>query len=189
MPTNQSYPWTEGNPHTCSNADRSTTATSVSVHPKAAVATKVPFCQTSIELSSRKDQAKASNAASSASLLSEMPVVPPTVSVWENGDEKNSESQFTSVPHVSPNVPQHLNGIQSLDLILATGVKQTGTMVTECSAVSSIPIKESHVGLNDTCVAPLAVESFLSISELPIKGKLSLQQSNKLLVSIQSHRS
>lgn len=180
MPTNQSYPWTEGNPHTCPSTDRYTTATSVSVHPKAAVATKVPFCQTSIELSSRKDQAKASNAASS--LLSEMPVVLPAVSVWENGDEKNSESQFTSVPHVSPNIPQHRNGIQSLDLILATGVKETGTMVTECSAVSSIPT-------NDTCVAPLAVESFLSISELPIKARLSLQQSNKLLVSIQSHRS
>lgn len=217
MPTNQSSPWSGGNLRTCSNVDSPTTTTSASTHPKTVVATKVPFSQTSLELSRRKDQAKpfASNDASSASPLRQTVGAPPVVSLWENGDgnKTNTQSQFTAVPHLSSNMPQQLNGIQSPKQILATGLKQAGSILLETSAPSSIPKKECQIGLNVqltgtmqkymsiqtsqtgnglavsrcqavTGDAPLGSKPFMSIQDLFFKGQPSLQQSNKLMVSI-----
>lgn len=198
------------NVRTCTNADSPTTTASVSTHPKTVVATKVPFSQTSLELSRRKDQAKplTSSAASSASPLRQTAVAPPVVSVWENGDENKttSQSQFTAVP-------QHLNGIQSPNQTLATGLKQAGRVLTETSALSSIPKKEWQNGLNVqltgtmqkhlslqtsqtgnglavnrgqdvTGETPLGLEPFLSVEDLFVKGQPSPQHRNKVMVSI-----
>lgn len=148
MPTNQSSPWGGGKLRACSNTDSPATMTSVSTHAKTVVATKVPFSQTSLELSRRKDQAKplSSNVAASA-LPSRRTAV---VSVWENGDgnKTNAQSQFTAVPGGSLNPPQQLNGIQSPRQVLATGQKQAGSSLTEARAPSSSPKKECQSGFN-----------------------------------------
>lgn len=131
-------------------------------------------------------------------------MAPLVVSVWENGDgnKTNTQSQFTAVPHLSPNMPQQLNGIQSPNQILATGLKQAGSILLETSAPSSIPKKECQIGLNVqltgtmqkymsvsrcqavTGDATLGSKPFMSVQDLFIKGQPSLQQSNKLMVSI-----
>lgn len=148
MPTNHSSPWGGAK----LRADRTTSTTSVSTHAKTVVATKVPFSQTSLELSRRKDQAKplSLNAASSASPLRQTTVAPSVFSVGENGhgNETNTQSRFTAVPDGFPNLPQLLNGIQSPNQVLATGLMQTGSGLTEISTPSSIPTKECQIGFN-----------------------------------------
>lgn len=126
MPTNQSSPWNGGNPRHGSNAEKTTTTTTV------------PYSQASIELAKSKEQAKAPacNAASTV----------PVLSVWEKGDKKTTECQFTTVPHVSSNMPQQLNGIQIPKPILSRGLSETN-MVTMDSAPSSVQKKECQVGL------------------------------------------
>ncbi|XP_037644936.1 tubulin polyglutamylase TTLL4 isoform X1 [Sebastes umbrosus] len=147
MPTNQSSPWGGAKLRACSNADSPTTTTSVSTHAKTVVATKVPFSQTSLELSRRKDQAKplSYNAASSASPLKQITSV---VSRGENGvgNKTNTQSQITAVPDGSPNLPRQLNGIQNPNQVLATGLKQAISSLTETNAPSSIPKKEFQIG-------------------------------------------
>lgn len=205
MPTNQSSPWTGGmNVRTYSNADGPTTTASVSTRPKTAVATKVPFSRTCL------DQAKpfTSNASSSASPSRQTAAAPPVVSVQENGCENKTttQSQFIAVP-------QQLGGIQSPRQILAMGLQQAGRILTETSALSSVPMKEWQNGLNvqltgtmqryrslqtpqtgnglavnwdlnATAETPLGLEPFLSIEDLMVKGQPSAQHSNKLMVSI-----
>lgn len=201
MPTNQSSPWSGGNLRTCSNVD-------AGALPKTAVATKVPFSPTSLEVPRRRDQARplSSLSASSSSPLRQTAVAPPVVSLWENRDGRKTitQSQFTVVPHVSLNTPQQLNGVQNSNQIL----KQAGSIISETSALS--PKKEcqfgSDVQLNGTVQkhmtlqtgisvpvsrcqvstgnARLGSEPFLSAQDLFIKGQPSLQQSNMLMVSI-----
>lgn len=218
MPTNQSSPWGGGKFRACSNADSPTTTTSVSTQAKTVAATQVPFSQTSLELSRRKDKAKplSSNVASSASPLRPKTVAPSVASVWENGDgnKTNTQSQFTTVPDGSPNLPQQLTGIQSPHQVMATGLKHAGSSLTGTSAPSSIPKKEYQIGFNvqltgttQKCMslqtsqpgnglasrhqaatgdAPLGLEPLLSVchQDLFIKGQPTLQQTNKLMVSI-----
>ncbi|KAG7240434.1 hypothetical protein INR49_027005 [Caranx melampygus] len=152
MPTNQSSPWGGGKLRACSNADSPATATPVSTHAKTVAATKVPFSQTSLELSRRKDQAKplCSHVASSASPLRQTTAVPSAASLWENRDGRktNNQSQFTAVPDWSPTLPQQLNGIQIPNQVLAAGLKQPGSSPSESSAPSSIPKKECQIGFN-----------------------------------------
>lgn len=209
MPTNQSSPWSRGNLRTCSSAERPTTATSASAHPKTVLATEVPLSQ--LQLSRRKDQAKplSANVASSAPLLRQTAAAPPAVSLQENGDKNQAKawSQFTTVPHVSPNILHQLDEIQSINQTLATGLKQAGG--TETSGPPFIPDEERHIGLNvqltgtmqeptslqtresaavssfqaATGVTLLGLEPFLSVQELFIKGQPCPQQSNKLVVS------
>ncbi len=205
MPTNQSSPWGGGKLRACSNTDSPTTTTSVSTHAKTVVATKVPFSQTSLELSRRKDQAKplSSNVASSASPLRQTTVAPSVASVWENGDgnKTNTQSQFTAVPDGSPNLPQQHNGIQSPHQVLATGLKQAGSSLTGTSAPSSIPKKECQIGSLQACQsgnglamsrrqtaigdAASGMEPLLSVchQDLFIKGQPTLQQTSKSTVS------
>ncbi|XP_060945188.1 tubulin polyglutamylase TTLL4 [Limanda limanda] len=144
MPTNQSSPWGGGKLRTCSNADSSTTTTTLA---KTVVATKVPFGQTSLELSRRKDQAKpsSSHVASSASPLRQTTAAPS-----ENGDryKTNTQSQFTAVPPRSPTLPQLLNGIQIPSQVLAAGQKQAGCSLTGTNASSSMYKHECQVGFN-----------------------------------------
>ncbi|XP_031729863.1 tubulin monoglutamylase TTLL4 [Anarrhichthys ocellatus] len=149
MPTNQSSPWDGAKLRPCSNADSPTTTTSVSTHAEAVVATKVPFSPTSLELSRRKDQAKpplSSDVASSASPLRQTTVAPSVCSVEENGyrNKTNAQSQFTTVPDGSPNLPQQLNGIQNPHQIL----KQAASSLTEPSAPSFIPTEERQIGID-----------------------------------------
>lgn len=150
MPTNQSSPWGGAKLRACSNADRTNTSTSASSHAKTAVATKVPFSQTSLELSRRKDQAKpvSSCAASSVSPLRQTTAAPSVVSVGENGErnKSNTQSRFTAVPAGSPNLPRLLNGIQNPNQVLATALKQAGSSLTETSTPSSILKKECQIG-------------------------------------------
>uniref|UniRef100_A0A3B4UQW3 Tubulin tyrosine ligase-like family, member 4 n=1 Tax=Seriola dumerili TaxID=41447 RepID=A0A3B4UQW3_SERDU len=152
MPTNQSSPWGGGKLRACSNADGPATTTPVSTHAKTVAATKVPFSQTSLELSRRKDQAKSlsSAVASSASPWRQTTVAPSGASVWDNGDGRktNNQSQFTAVPDRSPTLPQQLNVIQIPNQVLATGQKQAGSSLTETNAPSSIPKKECQAGFN-----------------------------------------
>lgn len=203
MPTNQSSPWSGGNIRTCASVD-------AGALPKTAVATKVPFSQTSLEVPRRKGQAKplASLSASSTSPLRQAAMGPPVVSLWENrdGNKTITQSQFTVVPHVSLNTPQQLNGVQNSNQIL----KQAASIISETSALS--PKKEcqfgSDVQLNGTVQkyvtlqmcqtgnglpvsrcqgstgdAQVGSEPFLSMQDLFIKGRPSLQQSNMLMVS------
>lgn len=208
MPTNQSSPWSRGNLRTCSGTERPTTATSASEHPKTVLASEVPLSQ--LQLSRRKDQAKplSANVASSAPLLRQTVPAPPAVSLQENGDKNQAKtwSQFTTVPHVSPNILQ-LDEIQSIDQTLATGLKQAGG--TEINGPTFIPDDEQHTGLNvqltgamqeptslqtrdsaavssfqaTTDVPPLGLEPFLFVQDLFIEGQLSPQKSNNLVVS------
>lgn len=137
MPTNQSSPWNGGSPRHCSNVDKTTTMTT---------APKVPYNQPSIELARSKAQAKAPacNAASTVPLSRLTTVAPPVFSVWEKGDKKTAECQITTVPHVSSNMPQQLNGIQIPKPILATGPSETN-MATMDSAL--FIQKDCQVGL------------------------------------------
>lgn len=139
MPTNQSSPWNVGNPRRCSNAEKITTTSKTP---------KVPYSQASIELARSKEQAKplACNTASSVFPSKLLTVNPPMISIWEKGEKKTTEGQFTTVPHVSSNMPQQLNGIQILKPIPATGLSETN-MVTRDSAPSPIQKKECQVGL------------------------------------------
>lgn len=206
MPTNQSSPWGGGKLRTSSNSN-SPTATASSA--KTVVVTKVPFSQTSPERASRKDQAKplSSNVASSASPLRQTTVAPSVVSVWETEDENktNTQSQFTAVPDGSPNLPQQLNVIKVPNQVLERGLTQAGYIPTETSAPSSIHKKEYQAGCkvqlktsqpgNGLAVSifpagagdrTLRLESLLSVchQDLFIKGQPSVQQMNKLMVSI-----
>lgn len=140
MPTNQSFPWNGGNPRHCSNAEQTTTA--------ATTTPKVPYGHTSIELARSREQANplAFNAASSVPPPRLMTVAPPVLSVWENGDKKSAECQFPTLPHVSPNVPQQLHGIQIPKPILATGQSESN-MITRDSVPSSMQKKDCQVGL------------------------------------------
>lgn len=139
MPTNQSSPWNGGNPRHCSNSEKTITTTT---------SPKVPYSQASIELARSKEQAKAlgCNAASSVSPSRLMTANPHVLSLWERGDKKTTEHQLTTVPHVSSNMPQQLNGIQIPKPILATGLGETN-MVTWDIAPSSVQKKDSQVGL------------------------------------------
>lgn len=139
MPTNQSSPWNVGNPRHYSNAEKITTTSKTP---------KVPYGQASIELARSKEQAKplSCDAASSVSPSRLMTVNPPILSIWEKGEKNTTEGHFTTVLHVSSNMPQQLNGIQILKPILATGLSETN-MVTRISTPSSIQKKECQVGL------------------------------------------
>lgn len=139
MPTNQSSPWNVGNPRRCSNAEKIATTSKTP---------KVPCREGSIELVRSKEQARslACHVASSVSPSGLMTVTRPMLSVWEKGEKKTTEGHFTTVPHVSSNMPEQLNGIQILKPILATGLSETN-MVTRSSAPSSIQKKECQVGL------------------------------------------
>ncbi|XP_054471592.1 tubulin polyglutamylase TTLL4 [Anoplopoma fimbria] len=152
MPTNQSSSWDGANLRACSNADSPTSATSVSTHAKTVVAPKVPFTPTSLELSRKKEQAKLlpSNVASSASPLKQTTASPSVFSVGENGDRNktNTQSQITTVPDGSPNLPQQMYGIQNPNRAPATGLKQAGSSLNEPSTPSSIPQKEREIGFN-----------------------------------------
>lgn len=75
-----------------------------------------------------------------------MTVNPHMLSIWERGEKKTAEGQLTTVPHVSSNMPQQLNGFPLLKPILATGQSETNS-VTRDSAPSSIQKKECQVGL------------------------------------------
>lgn len=201
MPTNQSSPWGGENLQTCSNAESPNATSSVST--QAGAATKVPLSQTSLEVPRRKDQAKplSSNVASSGFPLKQTTAAPPMLSTWESGDgnNTNTQSQFTAVPNGSPNHPQHLNGIQSSNQILATGLKEAGSILTKTSAPSSIPKKVHHNGFNvrlngtsglamsrhqaatgDALMGPEP----LCHQDLIIRGQRSLQQTDKLMVSV-----
>lgn len=68
------------------------------------------------------------------------------LSIWERGEKKTAEGQFTTVPHVSSNMPQQLNGFPILKPMLATGQSESNA-VTRDSAPSSIQKKECQVGL------------------------------------------
>ncbi|XP_051259544.1 tubulin polyglutamylase TTLL4 isoform X2 [Dicentrarchus labrax] len=174
MPTNQSSPWGGGKLRTCSNADRPTTA---STHAKTVAATKVPFSQTSLELSRRKDQARPRSSSSA--------VTPSVLSVRENGDgnKTNTQSQFTAVPDGSPKMPQQLNGIQNPHWVLAAGLKQTGTMQKCMSLQASQPGNGLAMSRRQGAAGdvPLGLESLLSVchQDLLIRGQPSLQQTNK----------
>lgn len=107
---------------------------------------KVPYNQASIELVRSKEQAKspACNAASTVPLSRLTTVAPPVFSLWEKGDKKTAECQITTVPHVSSNMPQQLNGIQIPKPVLATVPSETN-MVTMDSAL--FIQKDCQVGL------------------------------------------
>lgn len=189
---------------TYSSADGPTMTASVSTRPKTAVATKVPFSQTSL------DQAKpfTSNAASSPSLSRRTAAAPPVVSIQENGCENKTttQSQFTAVP-------QQLSGIPCPNQTMATGLKQAGRILTETGALCSVPMKEWQNGLNvqltgtmqrylslqtsqtgnslavnwdrnATAETLLGLEPFLSVEDLIVEGQPSAEHSNKLMVSI-----
>lgn len=216
MPTNQSSPWDGGKLRTGSSGDSPPTTTSVSTHANSIVATKVPFSQTSLELSRRKDQAKppSSNVASSSPPLRQ---TTSAASVWDNGDRNktNTQSQFTAVPDGSPDLPQTVNGIQSPNQVLAAGLKPAGSVLTESSAPSSIAKNDCQTGFNglltgtvQKCLllqtsqhgnglqmskhqaatgdAPLGLKALLSVcyQDLLIRGRPSLQQTDKSMVSI-----
>ncbi|KAL3056042.1 hypothetical protein OYC64_018700 [Pagothenia borchgrevinki] len=119
MPTNQSSPWGGAKLRACSTANRPTSTNSVRTHAKTGVATKVPFNQTSLELSRRNDPAKplSSKVASSASPLRR--TTASMVSVLENGNGNvTTHSQFTTVPDGSDNLPQQLHGINNPNQVL-----------------------------------------------------------------------
>ncbi|GLD56657.1 tubulin polyglutamylase TTLL4 [Lates japonicus] len=205
MPTNQSSPWGGGKLRGCSNADSPTTTTSVTRHAKAIAATKVPFNQTSLEPSRRKDQARPLSSKVSSSAF-------PLRQTTGDGHKTNTQSQFTTVPDGSPTLPQQLNGIQIPNQVLATGPQQAGSSLTETNAPSSIPKKECQVGFNvlsmgtmQKCTslqttqlgnglamsrcqaaggdAPLGLEPLLSVchQDLCIRGQSTLQQTNRLM--------
>ncbi|KAM9347778.1 tubulin monoglutamylase TTLL4 [Symphorus nematophorus] len=75
-------------------------------------------------------------------------VAPYLASVWENGDgdKTNTQSQFTTVPDGSPTLPQQLNGTQSSNQILATGLKPAGSILTDATTPFSNPKKERQIG-------------------------------------------
>lgn len=138
MPTNQSSPWNGGNPRHCSNVDKTTTTMTTTP--------KVPYNQASIELARSKEQAKAPacNAASTVPLSRLTTVAPPVFSVWEKGDKKTAECQITTVPHISSNMPQQLNGIQIPKPILATGPSETDMLTVDSALFIQ---KDCQVGL------------------------------------------
>ncbi|KAK5890069.1 hypothetical protein CesoFtcFv8_013636 [Champsocephalus esox] len=140
MPTNQSSPWGGAKLRACSTADR---PTSVSTHAKTGVTTKVPFNQTSLELSRRKDAAKplSSKVASSASPLRRNTAS--MVSVLENGNgNETTHSQFTTVPDGSDNRPQQLHGTNNPNQVLG------GSSLKDTGATSSFPKNECKTGFN-----------------------------------------
>lgn len=169
MPTNQSSPWGGGKLRSCSNADSSTTTTAVSTHAKTVAATKVPYSQTSVELTRRKDQAKplSCNVASSASPLRQTTVATSLAAVWENGDgnKTNTESQFTIVPDGSSYLPQQLNGTQSSNQVLTTGQKLTGSILTDTTAPFSIPKKQCQIGCNVQLIGNMQKSMSLQTSQ------------------------
>lgn len=217
MPTNQSSPWDGAKLRPCSNADSPTTTTSVSTHAEAVVATKVPFSPTSLELSRRKDQAKpplSSDVASSASPLRQTTVAPSVCSVEENGNRNitNAQSQLTTVPDGSPNLPQQLNGIQNPHQVL----KQAASSLKEPSAPSFIPTEEHQIGIDvqPTGIMQKGVSlqtsqpgsgvatsrrraatahvqlgrqilSSVCFRDLFIEGQPALQKANKMMVSVE----
>lgn len=208
MPTNQSSPWGGAKLRACSNAGSPTAPTSVSTHAKAVSPNKVPFSQTSLELTKRNDQAKflPSNVASSASPLRPTTVAPSRLSVWESGDgnKTNTLSQSTTVP-------QQCDGIQVLNKLQVAALKQPGNNLTETNASSSIPKKEcqdeSNIQLQNCTLlqtsqagnglgmsrcqaavgdALLRLDPLMSVchQDLFIKGQPTLQQNNNVMVSI-----
>ncbi|XP_029386382.1 tubulin monoglutamylase TTLL4 isoform X2 [Echeneis naucrates] len=123
MPTNQSSPWGGGKLRACPNADRPATATPLSRHAKMAAAANVPFSQTSVQLSRRKDQAKTLCSGASA---------------WDNGDghKTSTKSRYTAVPDQYTTLPQTHIPNQAL----AAGLKPPGSSHTpEAADVSSLP--------------------------------------------------
>lgn len=215
MPTNQSSPWGGAKLRACSTADRPTSTTSVSTHAKTGVATKVPFNQTSLELSRRKDAAKplSSKVASSASPLRRNTAS--MVSVLENGNgNETTHSQFTTVPDGSDNRPQQLHGTNNPNQVLG------GSSLKDTGATSSFPKNECKIGFNvnstgitQKCMSlqtsltakglatsrrPAATGDALSGSEplssachqdLFIQGQPTLQQTIKMMVSFDVSRS
>ncbi|XP_053296410.1 tubulin polyglutamylase TTLL4 isoform X1 [Pleuronectes platessa] len=169
MPTNQSSLWGGGKLRACSNADSSTTTTLA----KTVVASKVPFGQTSLELSRRKDQAKPSSShfASSASHLRQT-----SAAHSENGDrcKTNTQSQFTAVPTRSPTLPQLLNGIQIPSQVLAAGQKQVGSSLTGTNASSSIYKQDWQVGFNGQLSD--AIQKCTSLQTSPHENGVSMSQ-------------
>ncbi|KAG7503946.1 tubulin polyglutamylase TTLL4 isoform X1 [Solea senegalensis] len=209
MPTNQSSPWGGGKSQACSNAQSSTTTASVNTHAKALVATKMPFGQTSLQLSRQKDQAKPPLSNFASSTLRQTTVAPSEASVREDGGKykSNPQSQVTAVPDRSPALPQLTNGIQILNQAPPTGLKQAGYSFMEINASSSITKKECHVGLNGPPTSamqvdtsrqpekvlpmsrrpaapndvPLGLDPLLSVcnQDLFIKGQSTLQETDK----------
>ncbi|XP_028249913.1 tubulin monoglutamylase TTLL4 [Parambassis ranga] len=113
MPTNQSSPWGGGK-----LLDSPTAPASIGPRPRTAAATKVPFSQTSVELSRRRDHAKplpcdhASSSAAPSSLTT----------LWQRGDTHKTWNQFAAVPDGSLTLPPKPNGTQTL----ASGPRQAG---------------------------------------------------------------
>lgn len=125
MPTNQSSPWGGAKlTLTSSHANSPSTTTSVSTHTKTVVATKVPFAQTSPELSRRKDQAKPLSSSAQ----------------WEtgNGSKTVTLSQIATVPCDSPKLPPQLNGVQSS---IQVPPSEAGSVPTEAAQTSCGPVQ------------------------------------------------
>ncbi len=152
MPTNQSSPWGGRKLHTCSSADSPTATPSVSTQAKTVVTTKVPFSQTSLELTRRNNQVKTlpSDVASSAFSLRQTAVAPNVASTCDNnnGNKTDTQSQSTAVLDMSPNLPQQVKGMQSQSQSPERGLKEAGSILAQTSVPSSIPQKESQIGFN-----------------------------------------
>lgn len=143
MPTNQSSPWGGAKLRACSAAGSPTAPTSVGTHAKAVAPNKVPFGQTSLELTKEKDQAKSlpSNVASPASPLRQTTVAPSRFSAWESGDGIR-----TNVLSQSTTVPQQSDLIQILNKSQEAAVKQAGSSLAETSP--PIPMKDCQLENN-----------------------------------------
>lgn len=79
-----------------------------------------------------------------------MTVNPHMLSIWERGETKTAEGQFTTVPRLSSNMPQQLNGFPILKPRLPMGQSEANA-VTRDGAPSSIQKKECQVGLLTAC--------------------------------------
>lgn len=144
MPTTQFSPRPGDDLRSCSDLDSPPTLT-----PEPAAAPKVPYSQTSLELSGRKARAEshAAGVASCASSARQTTMAPPVVSEWENGGRNvaNAQSQLAAG---SPKQLQRPDGSHR--------PKPAGSI---------LPPEEP---------------------DLMVRGKASLQQSSRLMVSDES---
>ncbi|XP_026151395.1 tubulin monoglutamylase TTLL4 isoform X2 [Mastacembelus armatus] len=198
MPTNQSSPWGGTKLQACTDADHAATTRSAHTNAKTVPDTKVPFSQTSLELSRQKVQAKSC----SSNVASPAPVAPCGHSVWEKGDgnETNPLSQFSSVPNGSLTAPQQCNGIKIPNQpVLANGLNPESSVPSfvahkECQAkfttelqkcmliqnsqlTNGLAVSRHHAAVGD---APLGSEPLLSACHQ--EGQPTLKHNDKLMV-------
>lgn len=175
MPTNQSFPWGGGKPLSSSGANCTTNTVIIN----AKTVDKVPCSQTSLDQIKTKDLAKSHSLSTSSvgSLLRQTKVC----SKLESGDRSKptANSQITTVPDVSPTLPQ-------LSPTKTSKPKKENQAVANMQKTQKLPGSCLQTGgeVDSSGDAPLKLGHLLSVAhqDLFIRGRQTLQRNNRNLI-------